>query len=59
MKKTMTAMGILLAFTSGAFAQSAPVGDKWVGGFGEYYKTDGELDGAPTFMMTVLASVLN
>ncbi|MBJ2136917.1 OmpA family protein [Paraglaciecola chathamensis] len=49
MKKTMTAMGILLAFTSGAFAQSAPVGDKWVGGFGEYYKTDGELDGAPTF----------
>lgn len=49
MKKTMTAMGILLAFTGGAFAQSVPEGDKWVGGFAEYYKTDGELDGVPTF----------
>ncbi|MFQ3196352.1 MAG: OOP family OmpA-OmpF porin [Paraglaciecola sp.] len=49
MKKTMTAMGILLAFTGSAFAQAAPEGDKWVAGFAEYYKTDNGKSGFPTY----------
>ncbi|MFT6895804.1 MAG: OOP family OmpA-OmpF porin [Paraglaciecola sp.] len=49
MKKTMTAMGILLAFTGSAFAQSEPEGDKWVAGFAEYYKTDKGQSGFPTY----------
>ena len=49
MNKTMTAMGILLAFTGSAVAQSAPEGDKWVAGFAEYYKTDNGKSGVPTF----------
>jgi OOP family OmpA-OmpF porin len=49
MKHTMTAMGILLAFTGSSFAQSEPEGDKWVAGFAEYYKTDNGKSGFPTY----------
>lgn len=49
MNKTMTAMGILLALTGTAVAQSAPEGDKWVAGFAEYYKTDNAKSGFPTY----------
>ncbi|MFT5313480.1 MAG: OOP family OmpA-OmpF porin [Paraglaciecola sp.] len=49
MKKTMIAMGLLLASVGAASAASAPEGDKWVGGFVEYYDTDGETEGFPTY----------
>jgi OOP family OmpA-OmpF porin len=52
MRKTMIAMGLALALASvgSASAESAPEGDKWVGGFVEHYDTDHEKEGFPDYL---------
>ena len=49
MKKTMIAMGLILASVGSASAESAPEGDKWVGGFIEHYDTDTQKEGFPDY----------
>ena len=49
MKKIAIASSLLLAVTGYASAADAPKDDNWVGGFIEYYSTDKERSGFPTY----------
>ncbi|WP_158965599.1 OmpA family protein [Paraglaciecola sp. L3A3] len=50
MKKLLVASAIALAMTSSVQAESNKEGEKWVGGFVEYYKTDHAETGAPFYL---------
>ena len=50
MKKIAIASSLMLALTGYASADVAPEGDKWVGGFIEYYSADKEKSGFPDYL---------
>lgn len=50
MKKISLATSIFIALAAQAFAEPGQEGEKWVGGFGEYYSTDQEKSGFPNYL---------
>jgi OmpA-OmpF porin, OOP family len=50
MKKLTLAASIMAILSTQAFAEAGKQGDEWLAGFGEYYSTDQEIAGFPTYV---------